>query len=132
MNPSFSGKQGLLFHRNMIEAMDVYGARLSKDFQAETGIPVTHSFINRSMGGMKLKFKPGVSKEGIPEDFKAKLGSFLKKKKDYLKAYVGAAVRCTLNDTDIKAALRAMDPEKTESTQWMGDSITVDVKEKKM
>jgi len=128
MTPAFSGKEGLLFHRNMLEAMDVYGARLSKDFQAETGIPVRHSFINRSMGGMKLRFKPGVGKEGIPEDFKAKLGKFLKAKKNYLKAYVGAALKCTLNDTDLKSALRAMDPEKTESTQWMGDSVTVNIK----
>jgi hypothetical protein len=128
MTLAFSGKEGLLFHRNMLEAMDVYGARLSKDFQAETGIPVRHSFINRSMGGMKLRFKPGVGKEGIPEDFKAKLGKFLKAKKNYLKAYVGAAIKCTINDTDLKSALRAMDPEKTESTQWMGDAVTVKVK----
>jgi hypothetical protein len=128
----FSGKLGLLFHRNMLEAMDVYGERLSKDFQAETGIPVISSFANRSMGGMRLRFKPGISKEGIPEDFKAKIGSFLKKKKDYLKVYIGAAMKCTLNDTDIKSALRAIDPEKAESTQWIGASLKVDVKEKKI
>ena len=128
----YKGKLGLLFHRNMLEAMDAYGSRLSKDFQKETGLIVTHSFINRSIGGMKLRFKPGISKEGIPEDFKAKIAKFVNAKKDYLKAYVGAAMKCTLDGSDITAALRATDPEKTESTQWMGDSLKVDVKEKKI
>jgi hypothetical protein len=128
MTSYFSGKEGLLFHRNMLEAMDVYGARLSKDFQAETGIVVKHSFANRSMSGMRLRFVPGMGKEGIPEDFKAKLGKFVKAKKNYIKAYIGAAFKCTINDTDIKAALKALDPERSESTQWMGDSVSVSVK----
>jgi len=128
MTSYFSGKEGLLFHRNMLEAMDVYGARLSKDFQAETGIVVKHSFANRSMSGMRLRFVPGMGKEGIPEDFKAKLGKFVKAKKNYIKAYIRAAFKCTINDTDIKAALKALDPERSESTQWMGDSVSVSVK----
>ena len=128
MTSYFSGKEGLLFHRNMLEAMDVYGARLSKDFQAETGIVVKHSFANRSMSGMRLRFVPGMGKEGIPEDFKAKLGKFVKAKKNYIKAYIGAPFKCTINDTDIKAALKALDPERSESTQWMGDSVSVSVK----
>jgi hypothetical protein len=125
-----TGKQKLLFHRNMIEAIDAYGSRISRDFQIETGIVVNHSFVNRSLGGMRIKVTPGIGEEGIPKDFKARLGKFLKTKKDYLKAYVGAAIKCTLNDTDIKSALRIMDPEKPESTQWMGNSIKIDVSEK--
>ena len=127
MNSLFSGKVSLLFHRNLLEATAAWGERTSKDFEKETGIPVRSSFINRSMKGMKLRFR--ASPEDESADFNKKMKSFLSSKKNYLKAYIATALKATLDNKSIQQELRALDPEKLDSaTQWLGDAMTTKVK----
>ena len=129
----FSGKLSLLYHRNMLEVVSVWGERICKDFEAETGMPVKSNFINRSMSGMRLKFRSvKLDKHGsIDErDFHKKMSSFLNSRKNYLKQYVALALRCTIDNKSVQQELRALDPERPDSaTQWMGDSVKVSNKD---
>jgi hypothetical protein len=128
MNELFSGKIGLAFHRNMLEATAAYGARISKDFEKETGLPVKFDFINRSLGGMKLRFRSIQLKPDGSIDFNSKMKAFLNSRKNYLKAYMAAAMKATIDNKPLTQELRILDPTKTDSSQWMGDSISVKVK----
>lgn len=128
MDSLFSGKVSLLFHRNLLEATAAWGERVEKDFEKETGIPIKSSFINRSIKGMKLRFTSGSPDEDI-ERFNRKMKGFLKSRKNYLKAYMAAALKATLDNKSVQQELRTFDPEKVDpTTQWMGDKITAKVK----
>ena len=129
----FSGKLSLLFHRNMLDVVSVWGERVCKDFQAETGIQVKSDFVNRSMYGMRLKFNIiKLDKHGsIDErDFHKKMNTFMNSRKNYLKQYIALALRCTIDNKSVQQELRALDPERPDdATQWMGDSIKVSNKD---
>ena len=128
MQELFSGKMSLLFHRNVLEATAAYGERISKDFEKETGLTTKFDFVNKSMGGMKIKFKGVALNPDGSIDFNRKMKSFLDRKKNYLKAYIGTALKATIDNKSVQQELRALDPTKEDATQWMGDSITVSTK----
>jgi hypothetical protein len=130
-NPLFQGSKGLLFHRNLIQELGGFGSKMASDFQAETGIPAKCEFMNRSLGGMKLSFKPTqkLDKKGRA-NFKQSMQTFIKKHLSYIQSYLRNAIKNTLGKSAVVEFSLSRDNEYAPSGQWTGgissDSPTKD------
>lgn len=133
---SFSGKSGLLFHRNMIDGVTNFSDKLSQEFEQKYGIPVKFYFDKRNMGEFKLKFRPKISASKLKSygiaDLKGTLKSFILKKLPSIDSFIMKAIHDTIGKP-IMSAVTINDSEgKETTTNWINDKKLSSDKELKL
>ena len=133
---SFSGKSGLLFHRNMIDSVSNFSDKLSQEFEQKYGIPVKFYFDKRNMGEFKLRFRPKVSAAKLKTsgiaDLKGTLKSFILKKLPSIDSFLMKAIHDTLGKSTMSTVTINDSEGKETTTSWINDKKLSSDKELKL
>lgn len=122
---SFSGKSGLLFHRNLIDTVSNFSSNLSKEFEKKYGIPVKFYFDARNIGSIKIKFRPKISASKLKEsgitDLKATLKGFVASRLPSVSGFILKAIHETMGSSLVSTVTTTDSSGKSETTNWIND-----------
>lgn len=71
------GRKSLIFHQEMLSMFGQLGDMIASEFQVQTGLPVDCAFVGRSLGNLKLNFKPRAGSNVNSREFNARLTKFI-------------------------------------------------------